>query len=92
MSGYTGLTVSPFFSEGNRPIGVDDDIEMNHNFGYNEVVHDNTHYPVPDTRSPSSSPSLDLTSSSVQSSLAMTTMSSQCILMSLTMSTQRGMA
>jgi hypothetical protein len=48
MSGYTG--VSPLFSEGNRPIGVDDDIEMNHNFGYNEVVHDNTHYPVPDTR------------------------------------------
>lgn len=46
MSGYTEITVSPLFSEGNRPIGVDDDIEMNNTFGYNEVAH----YPVPDTR------------------------------------------
>jgi hypothetical protein len=50
MSGYTGLIVSPFFSEGNQPVGVDDDIEMNQTFGYHEVENGKASYPVPDTR------------------------------------------
>lgn len=46
MSGYTGLTVSPFFAEGNAVVGsADDDIEMNNAFNY-----DGNHFNVPDTR------------------------------------------
>jgi hypothetical protein len=45
MSGYSGLTVSPFFTEG-PPVG-EDDIEMN-TFGFDEAGALST---VPDTRS-----------------------------------------
>jgi hypothetical protein len=44
MSGYTGLTVSPFFTEG-APVG-EDDIEMN-TYGFDATGNIST---VPDTR------------------------------------------